>query len=87
MAHKRIYHAISQLGNRYIYVSGSAETKSAKTVEVFDTLSQRWEEVAQMHTARSYHASCSFADTVYVFCGRNQVSSLSSIERKLHGDI
>ena len=85
MLHKRNYHAMSQLGNRYIYVSGSAEPKYSKTVEVFDIVTQRWKEVAHMHTARSYHASCSIADTVYVFCGRNQIGSLSSIEKKLHG--
>ena len=55
----------------------------SRSVERYDTWTNRWEELPDLLQGRDRHASCCAGDSLYVFCGVQVVddTSLSSIEQ------
>ena len=89
MRYGRFDHAISSFKTHFIIVSGAAKYNNASTVEIFDTKDNSWADLPHLSIARYFHTSCSFEDTIYVFCGKTRPSAqpINSIELLNHKNL
>lgn len=84
-------HSCCQIQDRYVVVSGSRKevNQAAQKVEVYDTQTDDWLEVASLNEGRHYHSSCHFGNRwVFVFGGiQNQSKKYSNTIERLSFDL
>ena len=67
-------------GDRLYVIGGFNGKKSVSSVEVFDTITQKWLSIPNMTTERDGCAAISIEDKIYVFGGSHGRKYLSSAE-------
>jgi Kelch motif len=86
MKYPRHGHSCCSFGENLIFVTGSRKDidKAPFRTEMYNTVTNKWIELAQFKSGRHYHSSCSFQQRfVYIFCGISNETKkyLNQIER------
>lgn len=64
-----------------IYVVGGDAPGALATVEVYDPISDTWENGPSLYTARLKHAGAVYNGTIFVFGGINDSGIIKNVEK------